>query len=647
MPYPKLSKWIKHAALTTGCLFSIPNINAAEVDLLIVYDNQAAARFNGDPTASMVSWVDNMNKAYVESQVDIQLRLVGVEFFDSQASGMSDKLTEIRRSSTVANLRDQTGADYVSLLSMSDRNICGIGYLAVSSAYAFNVTGANCGYLTMAHELGHNMGLSHSRRQGDNAGARYRYGLGYGVDGLFSTIMAYPQAFGTRNRLNRFSDPNRECQGVTCGVAVGTDQEADAHRALNNVKDDIANFRQSAGGGGGVGGGGGTDPDPGSGTNVPAPSNLNANAESSSVITLSWNDNSTGEDDFQIQRSTSSNSGFSQIGTAGRGSRSYTDNNLEANTQYFYRVRARLSGNNSEWSNTTNATTLANAGPEVPTANGLGINLANQGFSQFTSQVGSDAASSIKDNGATITLENNYWLASSETFNITTDTVLHFDFSANNTGEIHGIGFDEDTGASSNRIFKLSGTQDWGLTEYTYTGNGSPQSFSIPVGQFYTGTMKLVLTNDNDAASGNISHFSNIRLTGSDDSGAEPEPTPTPTPVPTPTTTPNPTQTPGPTPTPTPPPTTGNNYQFGLDYVSDTEATLYHLDNGQAANSVYLCINRRCAEATKVGNRYELSVNISPGRAYSIGYWAFNQCLTVASVEYTAAGGGVKQSACF
>ena len=634
MPYSKISRWINRAVLATSCLFSTAYIHAAEVDLLIVYDDQAAARFNGDPTASMVSWVDNINKAYVDSQVDIQLRLVGVEYFNSQASGMSAKLTEIRRSDTVSRLRDQVGADYVSLLSMREGNICGIGYMAVSSGYAYNVSGGDCGYITLAHELGHNMGLNHSRKQGDNSGARYRYGMGYGVDGLFSTIMAYPHAFGTRNRVNRFSDPNRSCQGVPCGVAAGNDQEADAHRALNNVKDTIADFRQSTGGGTSPTPSPTPDPDPDPVPTVPAPSNLSANAESNSVITLSWNDNSTGEDEFQIQRSTSSNSGFSQIASTARGSRSYTDNNLDADTRYFYRVRARLGSTLSEWSNTTNATTLANAGPEIPPTNGEGMNLSNLGFEQFTSQAAANASTTISADSATMTIENNYWVASSETFTISPDTVLHFDFSSNNSGEIHGIGFDEDLQASSNRIFKLSGTQAWGLTEYTYTGDGSPQSFSIPVGQFYTGEMRLVLTNDNDNGAGNITHFSNIRL--SEPSNPEPEPEPTPTPEP-----------PTPTPTPTPNPGPASDYQFGIEYVSDTEAKLYHLDNGTTGDRVYLCLYNRCWMSTKVGNRYELSLNISPGYRYSIGYYAPGQCFTSASVAYTTSGGGVKQSACF
>lgn len=243
-------KWLAGAALIIPSMMT----HAAQVDLLLLYDDFTANRYNGNPRATLESWVNNANTAYRDSQVDIQLRLVGLEKYSPSASGIGDRLREIRNSSRVDQLRNQYGADFVSLISSSQRvssggSICGIGNLAVNANAAFNVTGIQCGYLTLIHELGHNMGLTHSRKQGDRGGARYRYGIGYGIDNNFSTIMAYPQAFNARTRLNRFSDPNRNCEGIPCGVPIGQPQEADAHTALNNVRADISNFRAAAVGG--------------------------------------------------------------------------------------------------------------------------------------------------------------------------------------------------------------------------------------------------------------------------------------------------------------------------------------------------------------------------------------------------------------
>ena len=264
-------KWLKKPL---GLLsLTIPLCSqAVQVDFLILYDDFTANRYGSNVQATMQSWVDNTNEAYRASQVDIQLRLVGLERYNPSATDISSKLNEIRRSRRVGQLRNQYGADFVSLVASRDGNICGIGNFAVRSSAAFNFTAAQCGYLTMAHELGHNMGLAHSRRQGNNGGARYRYGIGYGVDNSFATVMAYPQAFRTRRRLNRFSDPNRNCEGQRCGVPIGQNQESDAHTALNNVRFDIADFRRATGSGG-------NNPTPTPTPNSPSfntPSNVNA-----------------------------------------------------------------------------------------------------------------------------------------------------------------------------------------------------------------------------------------------------------------------------------------------------------------------------------------------------------------------------------
>jgi hypothetical protein len=101
------------------------------------------------------------------------------------------------------------------------------------------------------------MGLSHSRRQGDQGGSRYRYGLGHGVDGVFATTMAYPGVFNT-SWVPNFSNPRLSCKGLPCGVPAGQSNEADATLALNNYRNEMAGFMPTRVGGGGTGGGGTT-----------------------------------------------------------------------------------------------------------------------------------------------------------------------------------------------------------------------------------------------------------------------------------------------------------------------------------------------------------------------------------------------------
>lgn len=218
---------------------------AATVDLLVLYDNYSNNYFSGDPQTAMQSWVNQMNDVYRVSQVDIQLRLVGVRPHEETGSTMSAVLGNLRVDNAVIALRDQLGADFVSQLHQTGS--CGVGYVAVSAAYAWNVTGPQCGPLTMIHELGHNMGLRHSRRQGDTGGTRYRYALGHGVDNVFASVMAYPSVFNT-SRVGTFSNPDLLCRGVACGVPIGQTNEAHAARAVHNVRDEVAAFRLATGG---------------------------------------------------------------------------------------------------------------------------------------------------------------------------------------------------------------------------------------------------------------------------------------------------------------------------------------------------------------------------------------------------------------
>ncbi|MEM6793608.1 MAG: S8 family serine peptidase [Acidobacteriota bacterium] len=131
--------------------------------------------------------------------------------------------------------------------------------------------------------------------------------------------------------------------------------------------------------------------------------------------------------------------------------------------------------------------------------------------SSFANQ---DASSSfsVSNGGDTITLSNNTWRRTNQTFNITANTRVEFQFSSSSQGEIHGIGFDEDNVLSSNRIFKVHGTQNYGITNFDNYTSGIT-TYDIPVGQFFTGSsMNLILVNDQDSGSGANSVFTNVRV---------------------------------------------------------------------------------------------------------------------------------------
>jgi hypothetical protein len=83
-------------------------------------------------------------------------------------------------------------------------------------------------------------------------------------------------------------------------------------------------------------------------------------------LQLSWHDNSTNENGFKVERSTSANGNYSQIAQTGANVTTYTDSNLTAGATYCYRLRSYNAGGNSPYSNTA-CTTLSGGTTHVLT----------------------------------------------------------------------------------------------------------------------------------------------------------------------------------------------------------------------------------------------------------------------------------------
>lgn len=71
-----------------------------------------------------------------------------------------------------------------------------------------------------------------------------------------------------------------------------------------------------------------------------APSLLRANVLTAGVVELSWQDNSSNESEFIIEKRTDSGI-YEEAGTAGKNVTTYTDSSVTAGHSYIYRVRAR------------------------------------------------------------------------------------------------------------------------------------------------------------------------------------------------------------------------------------------------------------------------------------------------------------------
>ena len=102
------------------------------------------------------------------------------------------------------------------------------------------VTALNCSETVFAHELGHLLGLNHSRRQ-DVASIHYKHGLGYGVDGDFTTLMASASEFDALD-LPVLSSPYLNCGQRPCGLPRHEVDGADAVHAVGGTRRLVASF---------------------------------------------------------------------------------------------------------------------------------------------------------------------------------------------------------------------------------------------------------------------------------------------------------------------------------------------------------------------------------------------------------------------
>lgn len=98
-----------------------------------------------------------------------------------------------------------------------------------------------------------------------------------------------------------------------------------------------------------------------------APSSLVAYALDADTALLTWADNSDNEVAFEIERSTTSGSGFTNISDVGVNVTEYVDSGLTASTTYYYRVRAVNDTGNSAYTSEASVTTPSGAGTAAPT----------------------------------------------------------------------------------------------------------------------------------------------------------------------------------------------------------------------------------------------------------------------------------------
>lgn len=247
------------------------------ITLAVAYTAAAAAQAT-DIVSEINLAVAQANAAYANSGANITLQLAGTfqtgysEGSKNASTVISEARSGLAGSGSAADLysaRRAYGADIVALIvkDYSAFQACGVAYMLLNptaSAGSYAVSASMRGSCivsnqTLAHEIGHNMGLAHDRYAVSkyNEGPWYRnlpqdydY-FGYADTGARElTVMSYFDACRdvgvSCTRATRFSSPDRNFgNGSPSGVALGQTNPANNTRVLNANKDVVATWRPS------------------------------------------------------------------------------------------------------------------------------------------------------------------------------------------------------------------------------------------------------------------------------------------------------------------------------------------------------------------------------------------------------------------
>jgi hypothetical protein len=235
------------------------------VDLMLLFTQNIVDTFPGEMTQALLEHlVFKANLAFVDSFINVRLRLVHTEFVDFQdpsnftaLSQLSDVLDNnpntpaVDSLQQVADLREQFGADLVAMIrthNLNERDVCGVArFPDPNSDVLINISnvgisgGSNC-LDTFTHEIGHNFGAQHQRINDQPQGPTAFAGA-LVVNDKFNTVMS---SIGTGD-INRdfglpvFSNPDLVCGGITCGDPLVSDNA----RVVNGAASTNAGLRAS------------------------------------------------------------------------------------------------------------------------------------------------------------------------------------------------------------------------------------------------------------------------------------------------------------------------------------------------------------------------------------------------------------------
>ena len=242
-----------------------------EVDLMLLYTQNFLNDIgSSSPETEINQMVQVTNSIFAASGAVVTFRPVYYGFTEYNTNGDLDASIDALALATdpalqsVPEIFSGLGADIIVIVDglYAGTGLCGLAttpgvgfdgelrhpvfadaklYVALFMSGFPDGGGAGCDELTLPHELGHNFGLNHSRRE-STAGGTFEWSLGHGVDGSFATVMADPSLYPGSTELPLFSNPlSNDCNGLPCGIFRNdVEMGADAVYSLNHTRFQVA-----------------------------------------------------------------------------------------------------------------------------------------------------------------------------------------------------------------------------------------------------------------------------------------------------------------------------------------------------------------------------------------------------------------------
>ena len=194
---------------------------------VMVYYNQGVASKNPNMEAYLASLIALSNRSYERSLVPQEIRLVYHAPADKCNSANANTCNNT--DPDVVAARKKYGADITGFIYDGSASYCGVsnGNCCMTAIYSCALSNKS-----FPHEFGHNMGAGHDIAQNNTPGISHGW-----IDPgkKWRTIMAYPCSGGNCPRIDNFSNPQVQNNGVATGDAGTADNARTMRERMASV----------------------------------------------------------------------------------------------------------------------------------------------------------------------------------------------------------------------------------------------------------------------------------------------------------------------------------------------------------------------------------------------------------------------------